>query len=263
MKLAWLLAMLVCVTGTAFATSTEDGGVAIPVEPHSFDGDSPENVAVFMDIYPWGSDAVVQVLQTYGVSYTVYNSGSMGNIDLDPFDKVIIASNQYEGNFYYILGDHQAWFEAYMAGGGCMLLSCAAYFGYPNEEITWPGGFMHYQVGVGANSVTIMEPEHPVFNDPLPVTPGHLNDWNYSSHGSFTGMPDGSVVTVEMNDAIPGEPAAFDFCWGAGGAYATAQPYDWVGAGNPYVVNIVLYMCSGSPSPTESTTWGSLKNLYK
>jgi hypothetical protein len=262
MKLAWLLALLVCVTGTAFGNSGNDGAEPIPVEPYSFDGDTPENVCVFMDQYPWGSDAVVRVLQNYGVSYTVYNSGSMGNIDLSPYDKVIITSNQVDTDFYWILGDNQAWFEEYMSGGGCMLMCCAAYFGYPNEQITWPGGFMHY-AGYGVNAVTILEPTHPVFNDPLPVSSGHLQNWNYSSHGSFTGLPNGAVVTVENTDQIPGTPCAFDFCFGAGGAYAHCQPIDWVGPTNPYTVNVVLYMCTGNPTPAESTTWGSLKNLYK
>ncbi|MBD3237318.1 MAG: hypothetical protein GF330_11480 [Candidatus Eisenbacteria bacterium] len=262
MKLAWLLALLVAFTGTALATTIDGGGDAIFVEPHSFDGDTPENVAIFMDQYPWGSDAILQVLQEYGVSYTVYNSGSMGTVDLDPYDKVIIPNNQVDTDYYYILGDNQEWFEAYMSGGGCMLMCCAAYFGYPNEQITWPGGFTHYSIEC-INSMLITDNSHPVFNDPLPVSSSDLQGWNCSSHGSFNDLPDGAFVTVENNEYAPGTPAAFDFCWGAGGAYVIAQPIDWVGSGNPYTVNTVLYMCTENPSPVESGTWGSIKSLYK
>ena len=262
MKLAWVLALLVACTGAAYANTISGGGAAIPVEPYSFDGDNPSNVAVFMDQYPWGSDAVLQVLIQNGVPHTVYNSGSMGNIDLSPFDKVILTNNQVDTDYYYTLGDNQAWFESYMAGGGCMLMCCAAYFGYPNEQITWPGGFMTYSIDC-INDVAIMDASHPVFNDPNPVTEGNLDGWSCSSHGSFTGLPDGAFVTLENVDFGPGTPAAFDFCWGAGGAYVLCQPIDWVGPTNPYTQNVVLYMCTENPSPTESTSWGSIKSLYK
>lgn len=261
MKLAWLMALLVVFTGTAFATTIEGPGEVIPIEPYTLDGDNPSNVAVFMDQLPWGSDAVLQVLIQHGVPHTVYNSGSMGSIDLGPFDKVIIASNQTDA-FYYTLGDNQAWFESYMAGGGCMLMCAAAYFGMGGEYITWPGGFTHYSIDC-INTVLIMDPAHPVFNDPMPVGAGDLNGWSCSCHGSFNGLPDGAFVTLENVDFAPGTPCAFDFCWGAGGGYVLAQPIDWVGAQHPYTINVVLYMCTESPSPVESTTWGSIKSLYK
>ncbi len=256
-----MLVLLALIAGPVYASSGEEQGTPIPVDPYSFVGDNPSNVAIFMDQLPWGSNAVAQVLQTYGVSYTVYNSGAMATVDLSPFDKVIISSNQPDA-FYWTLDANRTRFEDYMNSGGCMLLSVAAYFGLANEQITWPGGFGHY-IGQGANVVSIMEPGHPVFNDPLAVSSGDLQNWNYSSHGSFTNVPGGAVVTIENVDSLPGTPAAFDFCWGSGGGYATAQPYDWVGAGNPYVVNIVLYTCGASPSPVESTTWGAIKALYE
>ena len=262
MRTALLLTvLLVFSAGAALATTSFDPGVAVPVEPYTYVGDSPVNVAIFMDQLPWGSAAVTDVLTSYGVSYTVYGSAQMGTVDLGPFDKVIIASNQTDA-YYNALGTNQAFFEDYMLSGGCMLLSCAAYFGLGNEQITWPGGFGHY-VGDGANVVSIMAPAHPVFNDPLTVSSSDLQNWNFSSHGAFSSLPAGAEVTIENVDNLPGTPAAFDFGWGDGGAYVTAQPYDWVGAGNPYIVNIVLYTCGSVPTAVESTTWGAIKALYE
>jgi len=262
MKVAAILAFLVLCAGSAFASTIESGSL-IPAQPYTYEGsgDNPTNVAVFMDYYPWGYNTVVEILVQHGVSHTVYGSGSMASVDLTPFDKVIICSNQ-DQNFYNQVQANRARFESFMSDGGCMLMCCAEYFGYGSTYITWPGGFMHVEVEC-INAMTIMEPTHPVFNDPYVVGSGDLQGWYCSSHGTFSGLPAGAVVTIENAELAPGTPAAFDFCWGAGGGYVIAQPIDWVGNAHPYVRNVVLYTCSASPSPAEPTTWGALKSLYK
>ena len=96
MKAAWLFALLVAFTcSSAFATSVEGPGEIIPVEPYSFDGDQPTNVAVFMNQLPWGYNTVVEVLTAYGISYTedITFTPGLGNIPTieDPTAKKIKA----------------------------------------------------------------------------------------------------------------------------------------------------------------------------
>ncbi len=261
MRAALVLALLLGLTGTAMATSVNETGPFVPVDEGTWVGERPTNVAVFMDYLPWGYDTVRQILQSYGVSYSTFGSASMGTVDLSPFDKVIIVSNQ-DSNFYNTLQTYRSRFEDYMRSGGCMLMCCAGYFGSGGEYITWPGGFMHQTVDC-INNVTIMVPSHPVFNTPLPVGEGNLDGWYCSSHGTFINLPAGAMVTVENAEFAPGTPAAFDFCFGAGGGYVVAQPFDWIGPGNPYAINVVLYECGGGPSPVESQSWGEIKSLFR
>jgi len=254
-----ITALLIVIAGTSLASTIEGPGPMVNVTPYHWGRDFPGNVAVFMDQLPWGSACVTDVLQAYGISYSVYNSNSIGNLDLSPYDKAIIVSNQ-PTSFYNILGANQAYFENYMTGGGMLLECCAEYFGYGGSSITWPGGFTYFEFG--ANSVNIVDPTHPVFNDPLPVGSGNLQNWNYSSHGGFNNIPGGATNLITTADVNPGTVCAFAFQMGAGGGYATMQPFDWVGAGNPYAVNVVLYMGNFGPVPVHESSWGAIKALY-
>jgi hypothetical protein len=214
-----------------------------------------------MNNLPWGMTSFLDILDAYSISYMVYNSGQMGAVDLSPYDKVMILGQQ-DDNFYWTLDANRAWFEAYMAAGGWMQMTCAAYFGYANELITWPGGWGHSNLG-GVNSVTMVQPGHPVFNNPMIVNPGDLQGWNYSSHGTLDDLPDNTVVLIENAEIAPGTPCTAEFCWGAGGGFATAQPMSWMGSAHPYLINVALYMGEASPTATESATWGQIKSLYE
>jgi hypothetical protein len=71
------------------------------------------------------------------------------------------------------------------------------------------------------------------------------------------------VTVITNQEYQPGTPCAFEFPWGNGGAYVIAQPIDWVGSSHPYTINVILYMCEVEPTPTDNSTWGEIKSLYR
>ena len=261
MKTALIIALLaLCSTGVLASSFDGPGNEMVPVKPYSTEGEQPTNVCVFMDQLPWGSNAVAEVLGANSVPYDVYNSASMGAVDLAAYDKVIIASQQ-EDPFYANLAAFRARFEEYMADGGCMLMCCAAYSTSASYATVWPGGFTPTTIGC-INAVQIELPAHSVFTDPMLVASGDLQGWSCSSHGDYINMPAGSVVLVTNQEFVFDTPTAFEFDWGQGGALVLNQPIDWVGSTNPYTVNTILYMCGGT-TPVEDATWGVVKALYR
>jgi hypothetical protein len=262
MRTALTVALVVlCSTGALASSLYGTGNANVPVKPHGFDGEQPTNVCVFMNQAPWGTTTLEDVLGAYSVPYFVHNSASMGAIDLSVYDKVIIACEQ-DDQFYADLEANQAWFEDYMADGGCMLLATAALWASPCYTTVWPGGFTPTANTSCINTVQIELPAHPLFNDPLLVVPGDMQGWSCSSHGDFINVPTGAVVLVTNQEHVFDTPAVFEFNWGQGGALASTAPIDWVGPSNPYTINTILYMCGGS-TPVEDSTWGVVKALYR
>jgi len=261
MRTALIVALVVlCSVGALANSFSGPGNGFVPVKPHSVPGDQPTNVCVFMDELPWGYNTVEEVLVAYSVPYDLYNSASMGAVDLSLYDKVIIASNQSDA-FYTNLAAFRARFEDYMDGGGCMLMCCAAYSASTSYSTVWPGGFTPTTVDC-INTVQIELPAHGLFNQPMMVVSADLQGWDCSSHGDFINMPAGPVVLVTNQEFVFDTPTAFEFDWGMGGALVLNQPIDWVGSTHPYAINAILYMCGGS-NPVEDSTWGIVKALYR
>ncbi len=74
-------------------------------------------VAVFRDVLGLNVNATEPVLVEYNISYTIYNSSDIGLVDLSPFQKVIIASDQPQ-SFYWAMGNNTSFFNNYAASGG-------------------------------------------------------------------------------------------------------------------------------------------------
>ena len=160
--------------------------------------------------------------------------------------------------------DNRQKFEDYMNDGGCCSLETANYFGYPNEFITWPGGFMA-PINGSSNSLQIDDTAHPLMTDPNTVTSAELQNWNYSAHGIHTNLPGSYVSVLTTLDGNPTGSCAGSFEFGVGGAAISNQPLEWghgFGYSSDYVPNFDLYEC-GDPIATESTSWGSVKSLYR
>ncbi len=219
-----LLPVLGLATGLALANTTDYQGTPVPVEPYSYDGDVPTGVY------------------------------------LTPYDKVILM-NQQPDTYYYAIEANQACFEDFMNGGGCLEMGTANYFGGAGPTITWPGSFSPTEVEC-INTVDIVDPTHPLFNDPMPVGLGDLTGWDCSSHGDYVNVPDNASVLVTKQGYVYDTPVCYEFCYGAGADIASNQPMDWIGPTNPYAINLVLCLCEGG-TPAEETSWSSLKALFK
>ncbi len=261
MRTALWFAGLAAMTATAAfgMTSLDDTGISIPTDPYQSDGELPTNVLLIQDQQGWGYNAHITILNGSGVSYTVINSSQIAAHDFGPYDKIITVGQQPDA-YYYAIDSNRSKFESYMNEGGCCSFETANYFGYPNETITWPGGFMAVING-GSNSVAIDDESNCLVSG---VSLGELQGWNYSAHGIHTGLPGGYVSVVSTLDGSPNGSCAGWFPWGAGGAFVSHQPLEWGwnGFSVTYPTNFDLCEC-GEPTATEETTWGEVKSLYR
>jgi hypothetical protein len=256
-------ALAVVMATTAFATSGDYQDVVIPQDPYTWEGQLPAYVLVIQDQWGWGFNTHVEIMNAYGVAYDVINSGQIAAHDFYQYDKILTVGQQPDAYYYAIEADRQK-FEDFMDDGGCCSFETANYFGYANEYITWPGGFMA-QINQGANIIAIDDAGSPLMTDPNAVTEAELQGWNYSAHGIHVNLPGSYSTVLTTVDGSPPGTCAGTFTLGAGGAAICHQPIEWgygFGYSLNYVPNFDLYTC-GAPIATESTSWGSVKSLYR
>src|SRR5262249_8438172 len=83
-------------------------------------------VLVLMDYYPWGPDALLQVLTANGIAYDIAGSAQMGGLSLSSYEVVYISSDQPQ--FFYDAYDSAfPLFEEYVANGGKLWVGAAAW----------------------------------------------------------------------------------------------------------------------------------------
>jgi|GEM_PF-1206633 len=194
-------------------------------------------VAIFQDNAPWGSTWNQDVLRANGISYRIYGSSAMGMIDLMPFQKVVVASQQDE-DFYIRLEANAGWFEDYVEAGGLLDMHLATFFTTPVAGKVFAGGFVSSAQSCH-DDVTIVDGTHPLVTKPNLISDGDLDGWGCSSHGSFTAAPVGAATIIKNAD--DDEPCAMDALLGSGRIVATLQTVEWSGASMPYLENMLLY----------------------
>ncbi len=226
-------------------------------------------VALFRDRVPWDKNMTEPILVNYSIPYTVYNSTDFGSVNLDPYQKVIIASDQTT-NFYDLLAGNASWFESYMSNGGILLLSvCDEGWGSGdwNESLLWPGGLNKTEAFT--NNVTFSLMGHPVLLNPFGIEDDELDSWGWSAHANFNTslLPIGTINILK--DGATGSPILIERSYGSGYVIATGQTIEW----NQYynytklLVNLVLYNPEfynptiNVTSPTSSNTW-EISNSY-
>lgn len=139
--------------------------------------------AIFQDQNPWGWESNQEVLTNNLLPFDVYSSSDIGVVDLSPYRKVIVASQQPD-TFYVKVSANRAWFESYIANGGVLEFHGASYFVDDWAGLTMPTGFTCVPQDVNwTNSVSIQHAGHPVVLIPSIITDAELDNWSYSTHG--------------------------------------------------------------------------------
>jgi len=242
---------------SAFASSTDQTQIIIPQDPYTWEGQEPSNVLLIQDQLGWGYDSHVMILNTAGVPYDVINSGQIVSWDFSQYDKIITVGDQPD-NYYFAIEDNLPKFEDYMTTGGCCSFETSnSYQGAGNEQIVWPGGFQ--AVFSTDNVINIDDQSSCLMNG---VAWDELQNWSWSSHGSFTYLPGAYVSVLSMSD---GRTCAGFFPFGDGGAFISHQPLEWGygwGYSVAYPTNFDLCECC-APTATEETNWGAVKSLYR
>jgi len=246
---------------TAFAASIdyyENNEVTLP---YTWDGQDPANVLLIQDQPGWGYNSHVQILNSCGIPYDIINSGGIAGANFSNYAKIVTVGQQPD-NYYYAIQTNSAKFTDYMNAGGCVAFETANYFGGANEFITWPGGFTAV-INQGSNSINIDDADNCVLNG---VTNAELQNWNYSAHGIHQNLPGSYVSYLSTNDGSPAGSCAGTFGYGSGAAIIAHQPLEWAygfGLSTNYTRNFDCCECGAPPVATESTTWGSVKALFR
>jgi hypothetical protein len=185
---------------------------------------------------PW-MDPNERVLRRWGIPYDVFGSADMGVADLQPYCKVIVASQQMH-DFYQKLSDQRAWFEAWIRQGGMFELNGASLDSDEWSGLTMPGGFS--SVFAISNDVTIQDASHPSLHLPNTISSDELDGWDTSTHGYLVNLRPraDSIIAHEPS----GEPAAAEFRLDRGCVLATKQPLEWgwMMRNSPFLENVIL-----------------------
>jgi subtilisin family serine protease len=176
-------------------------------------------VLVFMDYYPWGSDALLQLLNANQITYDLANSSQMGSIDLSAYEVVFISSDQPQ-YFYDNYNANTTRFAEYVEMGGFLWVGAAAW--------GWNGG--SFQGGQLPGGVTVW-PNFESYNDVEdnlhPVVQG-VDDpfWGTdASHAYFQNLPDD--VTVIADGYYTGLPTLIEYDYYAGKVLAFGQTLEY------------------------------------
>lgn len=182
-------------------------------------------VAVFMDLLPWDSDALLAVLEANGITFDVFTSNDMGTADLSGYEAVYISNDQPDG-FYDAYTEHAGRFSDYASAGGYLWFGVAAW-GFNDGDadgLVLPGGVtVDGPVFEFANGIA--QPDHPVMAGvPDPFT------GDAASHATLANVPDGATIAFGVDTGLPtmveydvgvgrvlGIAQALEFAWAFGG----------------------------------------------
>jgi uncharacterized membrane protein len=222
---------------TVVATSQADPSIFENATLNTTCGVIPTNVAIFQDADPWGTTCIQDILTDWGIPFTVYGSMDIWNVNIAPFDKIIIPSDQPQ-TFYDVVESNLNWFEMYVKGGGILQFSAADNGWNSGIWTNLPGGYL--KSGISDDAVDILIPEHQFVTLPSVITDGELDGWSSSTHTAFTQLPPGAVTVCSDSNG----PCLVESASGFGRYYATGMTleYGWSNGNSPILENIVLAM---------------------
>jgi hypothetical protein len=194
---------------------------------------------VLMDALPWESTALLDVLEAHGLTPDVADSSVMGELDLDPYDVLVLANDQPPA-FYEAYREHAAWFERFVTDGGLLWVGAATFGsnGGSFDGAALPGG------------VTVLEPHYEEYNDvadrehPLMVGVPETFAGSVASHSAFEDLPPGTgVIAVGQESRLP---TMVEYDLGAGRVLASGQTLEWAfdhgEDGAQILVNLAPYL---------------------
>ncbi|MFX1435143.1 MAG: hypothetical protein ACFFBT_14705 [Promethearchaeota archaeon] len=242
-----LLVVISCVAFMNFDNRTESQKFAVSDESRLRSSATVNGqVAIFRNFYPWNINVTEKILVNHSISYTIYDDTDMGVVDLTPFEKVIIASDQ-DQSFYDALGSKIAWFDYYVSEGGILEIHAADdgwHGGIWDGLFLMPGGIN--QMHTFLNNITINLPTHSILSYPNTITDDELDDWSESAHGYFNTYPENSKKI--LTDVGTTEPVFIESAFGKGTILISMQPLEFAynNGYSKFLENVLLYV----PEPT-------------
>jgi len=174
------------------------------------------------EVSPEWIDPNERVMQAWNIPYTIFHSTDIAGVDLEPYCKAIVASQQ-PLTFYQSLSENRTWFESWINGGGMLEFHGAPYLSDDWSGLPMPGGFsMSYY---NSNNVSINDAAHLLSSRPNPISSAELENWGFSSHGYLVDLPADSLEIITHESA--GMPMAAKFSLGDGCVVATELTIEW------------------------------------
>jgi subtilisin family serine protease len=198
-------------------------------------------VLVVMDALPWDSQALLEVFEWNDLAPDVVGSDQLGELDLDPYDVVVLANDQPPA-FYAAYGEHLHALEAFVTAGGYLWVGAASYGwnGGGFDGLPLPGGVtVLEQVFEEVNLVVL--PDHPaMLGVPARFTGSAV------SHSAFEDLLPGTAVIAVGEWAEL--PTMVEYPLGAGTVLATGQTLDYAfdagEDGSTILTNLVPYVAT-------------------
>jgi hypothetical protein len=163
-----------------------------------------------------------QVMQNWGIPYTIFRSADIPAVDLTPYCKIIVASDQPQA-FYQAVSANRTWFETWVNAGGILEFHGSALLSESWMGLSMPGDFsMAY---FETDLLSIKDTQHTLFKQPNLISEDEIDQWGFSSHGYLTGLPSQSVELITHDEAS--QPAAMVIEQGMGCVLATMQTLEW------------------------------------
>lgn len=249
--LTLLAALLAMPAASALAVSSSDlplpGYGPVPLATGAgLHSAASADMAVFMDLAPWGRTSIPDALTNLGLTADYYSSSDMGVIDLTPYPKVVIPSDQPQA-FYDAFHTHHAWLESYVASGGVVELHAATLGWHAGK---WPAaeiiGGIIYTPFEGDNVVIVL-PGDMLMTTPHAITQASLQGWWWSYHGRLA-LPPGSTTVVSDPS---GNPLLGYVPYGSGYIVVSSQTLEWGYAdyNSDLLENVLAMGVSTAPVP--------------
>ncbi len=214
-----------------------------PDDAISVDARSAVDGLVFRNTSSWGRRTDFEtVLDMLGGRCEKRTSDVMANLDLSPFDVMIIPGAQDEA-FYDDYLRHAERLDDFVANGGVLVLELN---GAEGASIVLPRGVTMASGGAVENA--ILAPDHPIF---LPLAGERRIRANYASHGHLRGVPsDARILAVEVDgDRMRTDrPTIVEYAHGEGRVIAACQClHDQDGSGRgPLMEAVISYALARS-----------------
>ena len=155
---------------------------------------------------PGAGDAVSEAIAALGISVDVLDDRAVGAGDLAAYDAIVVGIRAYEANPVLVANNDRL--MKWVHGGGTLIVQYQQYSYFNGDYAAYPLSARrpHDRVSDESAPVTILVPEHPVFNHPNRIAPRDFDGWVQERGLYFAGEWD-ERYEVLLETADPGETA--------------------------------------------------------
>ncbi len=198
---------------------------------------------LFLDVPPWWTESLDEMLQQVNVPFQVYNSVEMGSVSLAN-DQVVWVVNDQDWNFYNNYFQNQSKFNEFVANGGTLIFGAAQ--GYNFGSLMDVGGTLPADVTTELSSASTnfnLLPTHPLMYGIPEILTG-----DNASNNWFDNLPTERLIILEDDQH---NPTLVEYRYNLGRVIAVGQPleYSWAEGEDAKLIllNLVKYTFSMLP----------------